>query len=39
MAWWNLVERYRSLFERFTTVNIECNHVTEDLIAAHVQMD
>jgi nucleoprotein TPR len=34
-----VTKRYRDLFERFTTVDIECSRVTEELIAAHGQID
>ncbi|KAH9035766.1 hypothetical protein EDB85DRAFT_841962 [Lactarius pseudohatsudake] len=32
-------KRNRDLYERFTSVDIECNRVTEDLIAANGKMD
>jgi nucleoprotein TPR len=34
-----VTKRYRDLFERFTTVDIECSRVTEELFAAHGQID
>jgi nucleoprotein TPR len=35
----DLTKRNRDLYERFTTVDIECNRVTEYLIAANGQID
>ena len=32
-------KRNRDLYERFTAVDIECNRVTEDLVAANGKMD
>jgi nucleoprotein TPR len=35
----DLTKRNRDLYERFTSVDIECNRVTEYLIAANGQID
>lgn len=35
----DLTKRNRDLYERFTAVDIECNRVTEYLIAANGQID
>jgi hypothetical protein len=35
----DLTKRNRDLYERFTSVDIECNRVTEYLIAANGQVD
>jgi nucleoprotein TPR len=35
----DLTHRNRDLYERFTSVDIECNRVTEDLITANGQME
>jgi nucleoprotein TPR len=35
----DLTRRNRDLYERFTAVDIECNRVTEDLVAANGKMD
>ncbi|KAI9435095.1 hypothetical protein H4582DRAFT_2080017 [Lactarius indigo] len=35
----DVTKRNRDLYERFTAVDIECNRVTEDLIAANGKMD
>ncbi|KAH9974884.1 hypothetical protein BGW80DRAFT_1444514 [Lactifluus volemus] len=35
----DLTKRNRDLYERFTSVDIECNRVTEDLVAANGKMD
>lgn len=35
----DLTKRNRDLYERFTSVDIECNRVTEDLITANGQME
>ena len=35
----DVTKRNRDLYERFTAVDIECNRVTEDLVAANGKMD
>jgi len=35
----DISKRNRNLYERFTAVDIECNRVTEDLVAANGKMD
>jgi len=35
----DLTKRNRDLYERFTSVDIECSRVTEDLITANGRMD
>lgn len=35
----DVTKRNRDLYERFTSVDIECNRVTEDLVAANGKMD
>jgi nucleoprotein TPR len=35
----DVTKRNRDLYERFTSVDIECNRVTEDLVAANGKME